>query len=130
MLLLLQVRNIHDSVVHPSTVLSPASPCIHPLPFVSFLTLQPALAALLQEFCSWRCTLLPFSSLAGDTVPCPQKVQSMVLNFYVKGKFWILHGTPTAALCCSLHHAPSITFLFASMTRLAGEEEEIQEGEP
>lgn len=70
-----------------------------------FLTLQPALAALLQEFCSQRCTLLPFFPLAGDTVPCPhQKVQSMMLNLYVKGKFWILHGTPTAALCCSLRH--------------------------
>lgn len=87
MLLLLQVCTIYDIVVHHSAVLSPASLSIHHPPFVSFLVLQPALAALLQEFCSWKCTLLPFSSLAGHTVPCPQqRVQSMVLNFLCQRK--------------------------------------------
>lgn len=132
MLLLLQVHNIHHTVVYHSTVLSPASLCIHSFlcfPYTSTCIDSSAPVVLLPELylarfllSGWRyCSLSPAKSAEhGAKFVCQRKILDPTLESY---HCLVLQTSPWG-------RAPSITFLFASMSRLAWGEEEIQEGYP
>lgn len=75
--------------------------------------------------------MLPFSSMAGDTDPAKSAEHAATAGCQRR----ILDPTWESYHCLVLQpspwgKAPSITFFFASVTRLAREEEEIQEGKP